>query len=74
MCNRGMVVQFPAGSKGLSLPQSVQTGSSPYSKEAGESLLAVKRFRLETDHLLPSSTEVKNEWSYYSIARCFGHR
>jgi hypothetical protein len=64
MSNRGIVVQFSAGSKGLSLLQSVQPGSGASSKEAREFLLEVNQFGLETDHIRPSSTEVKNEWSY----------
>jgi len=34
--------------------------------------LALKRFRLETDHILPSSTDVKKQWSYKSTHRWLG--
>ena len=33
--------------------------------------LGVKRRRREPDHLLPSNTKVKNEWSYTSIPRVY---
>jgi hypothetical protein len=72
MGNLAMLVQFPARSDGLSLLQNVQTGSGPSTKEAREFFLALKRFRLETDHILPSRTEVKNEWSYNSTPRWLG--
>lgn len=57
-----MLFQLPAGSKLLFLLQSVQIVSGAYSKIDVEFFLAVKRFMLETDHTLPSSTEVKNYW------------
>jgi len=63
------VVQFSAGSKVPSLLQSFQIGSGASSKEAREFFLAVKKFGLETKHILPSSTVVKNEWSYNSTPR-----
>lgn len=66
------MVQFWAGSKGLSVPQSVQTGSGDASKEAGELFVALKRFRLETEHIRPISTEVKNERSYNFTHRWLG--
>jgi len=69
MGNIGMLVQFPAGSNGISLLPNIQTGSGASSKETEDISLALKRFRLDTDHILPSSTEVKNEWSYNSTLR-----
>jgi len=42
MGNVGMLVQFPAGSKGISLLPNVQTGSGASSKEAEEFLFCVK--------------------------------
>jgi len=68
----GMLVQFSTASNGISLLPNVQTGSGASSKEAEGFSLAVKRFRLQTDHILPSSTEVKTEWSYNSSLRCLG--
>jgi hypothetical protein len=72
MGNLGMLVQFPAGSDSLSLLQNIQTDSGASTKEAREFFLALKRFRLETDHILPSRTEVKHERSYNSTPRWLG--
>ena len=67
--DRGIAVWFLAGARDSLRLQSDQTGSGAYiasfsgERVTGGSFSRVKRLGHEVDHLLPSSAEVKNEWS-----------
>jgi len=64
---RDIALQFPAGTRGFPLLQSVQTFSEAHpascSNDAGGSSSKVKRLGREADRSPPSSAGVKNEWS-----------
>jgi hypothetical protein len=70
--DRGSTVQFPVEAGNFSLHYRVQNGlgltEPPIQWAPGALSLGVKRPGREADHSLPSSAEVKNEWSYTSIS------
>jgi hypothetical protein len=70
--NRGCVVRLQALVRNCSVLQRVQTGSmaypASYSMGRGSSFPGVKRTRREADNALPSSTEVKKNWSFTSTS------
>jgi hypothetical protein len=76
------VVRFAAEAGNFSLRHRFQTGSrahpASYQWVRWGSFSGIKQSERKADHLLPSSTEVKNEWSYTSIpsyvqmTRCLG--
>ena len=61
----------PAGTRDLSLLQSVQTGSGDHLSSVqwvpGMSSLGVKQKGREADYSLPTSVKIQNEWSCTSI-------
>jgi hypothetical protein len=70
LAGRSSGIRFPAGTGNLSLLHSVQTGSVAHLPSSpmgmgGALYPGVKRGR-ESDHSLPSRSEVKNAWRYTS--------
>jgi hypothetical protein len=68
--DRGSRVLFPAGAGNFSLHCCVQNGSgahpASYPMDTRGSFPESKAAESEADHSPPSSTEVKNAWSYTS--------
>ena len=70
--HRGIIVKFPANTRNFPLIQNVRTSSGAHvtsnSVVTGSAFACVKRLMLDTDYLLLSISEIKNEWSYTSAS------
>jgi hypothetical protein len=76
MDDRENMVSFPLGTKHLSLPQSVKTGSgSPSSPQFNgyqlPRLRALQPLRQEADHSHPCTSEIRKVWRYNSTTSTF---
>ena len=64
---RGIMVQFPAGARDVSLLQTFQTDTGTHpasgSMRSGDSVHGVKQPKRKSDHSLPSSVKVQKDGS-----------